>query len=86
MPPVTKEIAIKWLAQVRGARPGQQQAGGLDISDDDSSSDEDRDHPVNAGNQRTIEIAHRWLSTIRPTAPQSQRRLPIQVLDIENHS
>jgi hypothetical protein len=75
----TKDIARDWLAKVRGqlreqGRSGDQQsAGGPNISDDDSSSEEDRDRPVNAPSQRTIELAKKWLEKIRPAAAPARR-------------
>lgn len=83
----SKDIARDWLAQVRGnlraqGRGGDQPAeGGPNISDDDSSSEEDRDRPVIAVSQRTLEMAKKWLAKIRPTAA-TPRRMPTQVQEI----
>jgi len=83
----SKDIARDWLAQVRGnlraqGRGGDQPAaGGPNISDDDSSSEEDRDRPVVAVSQRTLEMAKRWLAKIRPAAA-APRRMPTQVQEI----
>ena len=87
----TKDIARKWLRNVRGqlrAQGGQgPETQAPNISDDGESSEEDRDHPTVAASQRTIELAKKWLSKIRPEpAAAGPRRIPAQNVSDDDSS
>jgi len=86
----TEDIARDWLAKVRGnlraqGRGGAPDAEGPNISDDDSS-EEERDRPTISASQRTVEIAKRWLSKVRPNAAPQQRRAAMDVSDDDSSS
>lgn len=91
MSAATKDIAKDWLRNVRGQLRAQ---GGGDpetqapnISDDDDSSEDDQDRPTVAASQRTIELAKKWLSHIRPEVPSAApRRGPIQNVSDDDSS
>jgi hypothetical protein len=82
---VTTAIAIKWLEKIRGKAPPKTE-GGLraDISDDDS--DDEDDGPVEVSyepatmNEKTTQIAFRWLRSVRA------KRRPLQRVDISSDS
>jgi len=82
---VTTAIAIKWLEKIRGKAPPKTE-GGLraDISDDDS--DDEEDAPVEVSyepatmNEKTTQIAFRWLRSVRA------KRRPLQRVDISSDS
>ena len=63
---------IGWCGQRHAQGRGRTPDVGPQISDDDSSSGEDRDRPSMAPSARTISIARNWLAKIRQTdAPHS---------------
>lgn len=82
---VTTAIAIKWLEKIRGKAPPKTE-GGLraDISSDDS--DDEDDGPVEVSyepatmNEKTTQIAFRWLRSVRA------KRRPLQRVDISSDS
>jgi hypothetical protein len=85
----TEDIARDWLAKVRGNLRAQGRGGAeperRDISDDDSS-EEERDRPTISASQRTIEIAKKWLSKIRPNAAPPPRGGNMDVSDDDSSS
>jgi hypothetical protein len=86
----TEDIARDWLAKVRGNLRAQGRGGapdqeGPNISDDDSS-EEERDRPTISASARTIEIAKKWLSKVRPNAAPQQRRAAADVSDDDSSS
>lgn len=82
---VTTAIAIKWLEKIRGKAPPKTE-GGLraDISSDDS--DESDEGPVEVHyepaniNEKTTQIAFRWLRNVRA------KRRPLQRVEISSDS
>lgn len=82
---VTTAIAIKWLEKIRGKAP-MKTAEGLraDISTDDSEEEDEGPAPVEYEpaevNEKTTQIAFRWLRSIRA------KRRPLQRVDISSDS
>jgi len=86
----TRNIARRWLAQIRAeqaARGEQQQGEGrLDISSDDSSSEDDNDRPRAAPSTQTQAIAMRWLSQLRGRRSGQPQRAPAEDISSEDSS
>jgi len=82
---VTTAIAIKWLEKIRGkAAPKNEDGLRADISDDDSDDEDEGPveidyEPANI-NEKTTQIAFRWLRSVRA------KRRPLTRVDISDDS
>jgi hypothetical protein len=82
---VTTQIAMLWLEKIRGKAPPRTEAGlRADISSDDSGSEDenvqDIDYEDAELNEKTTQIAFRWLRSVR------SKRRPLQRVDISSDS
>merc|ERR1719409_1169225 len=82
---VTTQIAMLWLEKIRGKAPPRTEEGmRADISTDDSGSEDENQQDIDYEdavlNEKTTQIAFRWLRSVR------SKRRPLQRVDISDDS